>query len=99
MSGVYQYIIDEMYKANNLPVVKYPATVIVGYQHHAKKKRGRETSEEEQVMEAEEGAVGGILNKERYSQSMLDLLLAIQAEISAPTPSQTPASTPAGTPM
>ena len=23
--GVYQYVIDEMYKANDLPVVKYPA--------------------------------------------------------------------------
>ena len=98
--GVYQYIIDEMYKANDLPVVKYPATVIAGFQHHVKKKRGREVSEEGQVMEAEEGAVGGILNKEHYSQSMLDLL-GIQAEISAPTPtpSQTPASTPAGTPV
>ena len=51
-------------------------------------------------MEAEEGAVGGILNKERYSQSMLDLL-AIQAEMSAPTPtpSHTPASTSTGTSM
>ena len=99
--GVYQYIVDEMYKANDLPAVKYPATVIAGYQHHAKKKRGRETFEEGQAMEAEEGAVGGeILNKERYTQSMLDLL-AIQAEVSAPTPtpSQTPASTPAGTPI
>ena len=85
-----------MYKANDLPAVKYSATVIAGYQHHAKKKRGRETFEEEQVMEAEEG----ILNKEWYTQSMLDLL-AIQAEMSAPTPtpSQTPASTPAGTPI
>ena len=99
--GVYQYIVDEMYKANDLSAVKYPATVIAGYQHHAKKKRGRETFEEGQAMEAEEGAVGGeILNKERYTQSMLDLL-AIQAEVSAPTPtpSQTPASTPAGTPI
>ena len=50
-----------MYKANGLPVIKYPATVVAGYQHHAKKKRGRETLEEEQVMEAEEGAVGGNL--------------------------------------
>ena len=86
--GVYQYIVDEMYKANDLPAVKYSATVIAGYQHHAKKTRGRETFEEEQVMEAEEG----ILNKEWYTQSMLDLL-AIQAEMSAPTP------TPAGTPI
>ena len=47
--------------ANNLPVIKYLATVIAGFEHHATKKRGRETSEEEQVMEAEESAVGGTI--------------------------------------
>ena len=82
----------------NIREQEYPATVVAGYQHHVKKKRGRETLEEEQVMEAEEGAVGGTLNKERYSQSMLDLL-ALPAEMPAPTPSHTPASTPAGTPV
>ena len=96
--GVYQYIIEEMYKANGLPVIKYPATLVAGYHHHVKKKRGRETLEEEQVMETEEGAVGGILNKECYYQSMLDLL-ALPAEMHAPTPCHTPASTPAGTPV
>ena len=40
----------------------------------------------------------GILNKERYSQSMLDLL-ALPTEMPAPTPSHTGASTPAGTPV
>ena len=96
--GIYQYIMEEMYKANGLPVIKYQATVITGYQHHAKKKRGRETYEEEQVMEAEEGGVGGTLNKGQCSQSLLDLL-ALSAEMPAPTPSHTPASTPAGTPV
>ena len=60
--GVYQYIADEMYRANDLPVVKFPATVITGYEHYAQRKRGRETSEEELNMEAEDeggGSCGG----------------------------------------
>ena len=59
--GVYQYIVDEMYRANDLPVVKILSTVITGYEHYAQRKRGRETSEEELIMEAGdgEGAVGG----------------------------------------
>ena len=43
-----------MYTANDLPVIKYPVTVVAGYEHYAKKKKGRETSEEEQVMEVGE---------------------------------------------
>ena len=54
---VYQYIVDEMYRANDLPVVKFPFTVITGYEHYSQRKRGRETSEEEMTMEA--GDVGG----------------------------------------
>ena len=62
-----------------------------------RKKRGRETSEEEQVMEAEEeGAVGGI-SRRQISES-LQKLLDIQATMPAPTPTHTPASTPVNTP-
>ena len=43
--GTFQYILDQMYMANNLPAVKIPATVIAGYEHHRTKKRGRESSE------------------------------------------------------
>ena len=105
--GVYQYIVDEMYRANDLPVVKVPSTVITGYEHYAQRKRGRETSEEELIMEAgdEEGAVGGPVadlgDLSQYSISMQNLL-KMSAEMPAPTPTptpaQTPASTPAGTP-
>ena len=81
---VFQYIIEQMYSANDLPVVKYPVTVVACYEHYSKKKRGRETSEEEQVMEAEEeGAVGGI-SRVQISESLQNLL-DIQATMPAPT--------------
>ena len=111
--GVYQYIVDEMYRANDLPVVKIPSTVITGYEHYAQRKRGRETSEKELTMEAEDevrggwggGAVGGTAadlgDMSQYSISMQNLL-RMSAEMPAPTPTPTPveapASTPAGTP-
>ena len=41
---IFQYITDEMYRANGLPVIKYPATVIAGYEYQVTKKRGREIS-------------------------------------------------------
>ena len=100
--GVYQYIADEMYRANDLPVVKFPATVITGYEHYAQRKRGRETSEEELNMEAEdeEGAVGGTADDlgdmSRYSLSLQNLI-RMSAEMPAPTPTPTPAQTPAST--
>ena len=100
--GVFQYIADEMYRANGLPVIKYPATVIAGFENHITKKRGRETSEEEQVMEAEEGAVGGTIDESRCTQSLLDLLALIRelpASTPAPTPTPTPTSTPAQSPV
>ena len=43
--GVYQYIVEEMYRANGLPLVKFPATVVAGYEHHRTKKRTREPSD------------------------------------------------------
>ena len=97
--GVFQYIIEQMYTANDLPVIKYPVTVVAGYEHYAKKKRGRETSEEEQVMEAgeEEGAVGGT-SRRQISESLQNLL-NIQTTMPAPTPIHTPASTPRSTPV
>ena len=95
--GTFQYITDEMYRANDLPVIKYPATVIAGYEHYATKKRGRETSEEEQVMEEEEGAVGGTIDQSKCTQSLLDLL-ALSRELPAPTPTPTPTPTPLSTP-
>ena len=94
--GVFQYITDEMYRANGLPVIKYPATVIAGYEYHATEKRGRETSEEEMVMEAEGGAVGGTLKYSHCTASLQNLLR--MSEMSAPTPAHTQASTPASTP-
>ena len=100
--GVFQYITDEMYRANGLPVIKYPATVIAGFDHHITKKRGRETSEEEQVMEAEEGAVGETIDESRCIQSLLDLLALsreLPASTPAPTPTPTPTSTPAQSPV
>ena len=36
---------DEMYRANNLPKIKIPSTVITGYQHHRTQKRAREPSD------------------------------------------------------
>ena len=94
--GVFQYITDEMYRAIGLPVIKYPATVIARYEYHATKKRGREVSEEELVMEAEEGAVGGTLKYSHCTASLQNLLR--MSKMSAPTPAHTPASTPASTP-
>ena len=43
--GTYQYIMDEMFRANGLSTVKFPATVIAGYEHYKTKKRSREESE------------------------------------------------------
>ena len=92
--GIFQYIADEMYIANGLPVIKYPATVIAGFEHHITKKTGRETSEKEQVMEAEEGAVvGGTKDESRCTQSLLDLL-ALSRELPASSPTPTPTPTP-----
>ena len=85
-----------MYWANGLPVIKCPATLIAGYEYHATKKRGRETSEEEQAMEAEEGAVGGTRENSQCSASLQSLLRL--SEMPAPTLAHTPAPTPTSTP-
>ena len=95
--GVFQYITEEMYRANGLPVIKYPATVIAGYEYHITEKRGRETSEEEMGMEAEEGAVGGTLKKYSHCTASLQSLIRL-SQLPAPTPAHTPASTPTSTP-
>ena len=84
--GTYQYIMDEMFRANGLPTVKFPATVIAGYEHHKTKKRSREESE---IIMGEELLVGA--TSMQYAASTL-------SSTEPPTPMQSPASTPAATP-
>ena len=92
--GTYQYIMDEMYRANGLPTVKIPATVIAGYEHHKIKKRAREEPEivggADEGEELEEILVGA--TSMQYATSTLRLT-------EPPTPMQSPASTPAATPV
>ena len=100
--GTFQYIMEEMYLANNLPKVVFPATVITGYQYHKTKKRTREGSQE-----IEEGAVGGTIYTEDYITTPLEPLVASSsmpmpsplAVPTTPTPANTPASTPDSTPV
>ena len=70
-TGTFQYIMEEMYLANNLPKVTFPSTVISGYQYYQTKKRTREGSEE-----LEEGAVGGTIYIEDYIITPLEPLVA-----------------------
>ena len=45
--GIFQYIMDEMLSANDLPKVKFPTTVISDYQHRGRE-RNREKTEKDQ---------------------------------------------------
>ena len=90
--GVYQYIVEEMYRANGLPLVKFPATVVAGYEYHRIKKRTREPSDLVQgVQEGEE-------QTETMQQEPTELLLSELCIMEPPTPIHSPASTPAATP-
>ena len=90
--GVYQYIVEEMYRANGLPLVKFPATVVAGYEHHRTKKRTREPSVLVQgVQEGEE-------QTEIMLQEQTELTLSELCRMETPTPIHSPASTPAATP-
>ena len=98
--GTFQYIMEEMYLANNLPKITFPATVIAGYQYHKTKKRTCEGSEE-----IVEGVVGGTIYTEEYIITPLETLVTSSsmpmpsplAVPSTPTPANTPVSTPAST--
>ena len=85
---------DEMFRANGLPTVKIPATVIAGYEYHKTKKRAREEPEivvgEDEGGELEEILVGA--TSMQYATSTL-------SSMEPPTPMQSPASTPAATPV
>ena len=86
--GTYQYIMDEMFRANGLPTVKIPATVIAGYEYHKTKKRARE--EPEIIVGEDEGG------------ELEEILVGVTSTLSSmgpPTPMQSPASTPAATPV
>ena len=89
--GVYQYIVEEMYRANGLPLVKFPATVVAGYEHHRTEKRTREPSDLVQgVQEGEEQI--------ELMQEQTELTLSELCRMEPPTPIHSPASTPAATP-
>ena len=90
--GTYQYIMDELYIANGLPLVKFPATVVAGYEHYKTKNRTREASDPMQEGEGE----GELIE---YMEDITLHRALSTVEMEPPTPIQSPASTPAGTPL
>ena len=98
----FQYIMEEMYRANHLPRVTFPTTVIGGYQYHKTKERTREGSEE-----LEEGAVGGSIFAgddiiTPLEPSVASSPISMPSPLAVPynpTPATTKASTPASTPV
>ena len=94
--GVYQYIVEEMYRANGLPLVKFPATVVAGYEHHRTKKRTREPSDLVQGGGGAAGRGGG--QTEPMLQEQTELSISELCIMEPPTPIHSPASTPAATP-
>ena len=85
---------DEMFRANGLPTVKFPATVIAGYEHHKTKKRSREESEI--IMGEDEG---GELVELLVGATSMQYAASTLSSTEPPTPMQSPASTPAATPV
>ena len=85
--GSFQFIINEMLKANKVPEVKFPESVISGFKDQGKEgeKRKRQRSSDE----AE--ATGG-------GKTMEYKLLSDGTWVPVTTPSVTPLSTPAATP-
>ena len=102
--GTFQYVMDEMYRANNLPKVKIPSTVITGYQHHRTQKRAREPSDMSQRGEDEGGLMLTTISRESIPSSLCLLGAPLERSSSsmsirgAPTPAHTPTSTPRSTP-
>ena len=106
---VFQYIIDEMLKANNIPLVKFLETLISGYkerQSHArdgqKKKEKRDRKRQRSSTDRE------VLERDREVEEikedyvlLLDGTWAPRSSVRTPlvTPASTPASTPAPTPF
>ena len=92
--GCFQFIIDEMFKANGLHKVKFPQSVISGLgiypppNQEQQRKRHRQEEEEEEV-EIMEGATALV-----QIPSLESLIDQMQQPIATPTPANTPITSP-----
>ena len=106
--GVYQYIMDEMLKANNIPLVKFPESVISGYRGRQQQAKDDQKKTEKAERKRQRSSTDGeFLERDGEVEEMEEHVLledgtwVLRSSIRTPlvTPVSTPASTPAQTPF
>ena len=106
--GSYQYVVDEMLKANGIPPVRFPDTVVRNFQSQFKnkesRKRQRSQTEDTPIPEEASSQASQESGKESYVPAYVLTYegiwrLATKVATPAPTPIHTPVSTPMQTPV
>ena len=96
--GTFNYIISEMYRANSVPNVIFPGTVIVGYENYAEK-RDKKRNREEEDMEEEELVEVEVRDRSPLPKMFRTESGSLVEVLVAPTPRNTPMPSPNLTPI
>ena len=96
--GIYQYIVDEMLKANNIPNVLFPASVVGGYKDINMEEKNKAKRKKESAGANLIGGGGEVIQLQAEGFSFPSVTPTPTSTLNL-TPTHTPIPTPAVTPV